>query len=284
MNKTSTLFSFIVLIALFGGIVYGHADQSISQPAARTKAFDRPYEFSEVSRAMVKDSQGQFVGRITDLVLDPEGRVSFAVLSPFGTDGANAKLVAVPFDAWSFNGKDLVLDTTAEKLANAPFFNRNYLRARSWAEDANRYFGVQPSWGEGTPCEKPADAGRQALMTKEWNRPYGVTEIVGTQVKDPQGEEVGKIDDLVFDTEGRISFAIIGYGGFLGMGRNLVAVPVDSLFYVEEQSRHFVLNATKEKVQSAPLFSRKSLDDPKWKEDVYRYFGQQPQWNKEKQP
>ena len=55
-------------------------------------------------------------------------------------------------------------------------------------------------------------------MTKGWNRPYEVTEIVGTQVRDPQGEEVGKIDDLVFDTEGRISFAIVGYGGFLRMG------------------------------------------------------------------
>ncbi len=282
MNKTLTLLTFVALIALLGGVVYARTDQSISQPTTRTKAFDRPYEYSELSRAMVKDSQGQFVGKITDLVLGPDGRISFAVLSPFGMDGVNAKLVAVPFDTWSFNGKDLVLDTTADKLANAPFFNRSYLSARSWAEDSDRYFGVQPSWGEGTPCEKPAGVDRQVSMTKEWNRPYEVSEVVGTQVRDPNGEELGTVDDLVFDNEGRISFAVIGYGGFLGMGRKLVAVPVDSLFYAGEQTRHFVLNATREKVQSAPLFSRKSLDDPKWKEDVHRYFGQQPEWVKEK--
>jgi hypothetical protein len=53
------------------------------------------------------------------------------------------------------------------------------------------------------------------------------------------------------------------------------------LSYVEEP-KHFVLNATEEKIQSAPLFSRKTLDDPKWAENVYQYFGQQPYWTKEK--
>jgi sporulation protein YlmC with PRC-barrel domain len=279
MNKTLTLLSFLVLVAFLGGVGYGYADQSISQSVATTKVFDRPREFSEVTRAMVKDSQGQFVGRITDVVLNPDGRISFAVLSQFAING---KLVALPFNALSFNGKDFVLDTTSEKLANAPLFSRSYLTARSWAEDANRYFGAQPSWGEGAPCEKPADAGRQISMTKGWSRPYGVTEIVGTQVRNPEGEELGKIDDLVFDTEGRISFAIVGYGGFLGMRQNLVAVPVNSLSYVEGQPSHFVLNATREKIESAPLFSRKTLDDPKWAMDVYRYFGQQPAWTKEK--
>jgi len=91
---------------------------------------------------------------------------------------------------------------------------------------------------------------------------------------------MGKINDLVFDDEGRISFAILGYGGFLGIGQNLVAVPITSFSYAEEP-RHFVLDATKEDIQDAPLFSKKDLDNPDWANDFYRYFGQQPYWTKE---
>ncbi len=249
-----------------------------------TKASDRAHVFSDLKRATVKDSQGQYVGTIIDLVVNPDGRISFAVLSPFAMDGSNARLVALPFNTLTFNDKYLAIDMTLDKLTNAPIFSRSFLKARSWAEDSNRYFGLQPSWGEGkerTGCENPAAMSHQISMTKGWNRPYDATEIIGTRVMDPQGEEVGKIDDLVFDAEGRISFAIIGFGGFLGIGQSLVAVPVNSLTNAEEP-KHFVLDATREKIQSAPLFSKKTLDEPGWAEGVYRYFGQQPYWTKEK--
>ena len=289
MNKTLTLLSFLVFTAFLGGIVYSYADQSISQSASTTeaqsvsmaKAFDSVHVFSDLKRAAAMDSRGQYVGGITDLVINPDGRISFAVLSPFGMNGINERLVALPFDVLSFNDKYLVLNTTSDKLVTAPLFRMGYLNARNWAKDANRYFGIEPSWQEGALCEKPAAGAHQIPMTKGWNRPYGASEIVGTQVKNPQGEVVGKIADLVFDDEGRISFAILGYGGFLGIGQNLVAVPITSLSSVEEAG-HFALNTTKENIQSAPLFSKKALDDPGWTNDVYRYFGQQPYWTKEK--
>ena len=196
-------------------------------------------------------------------------------------DGITAeRLIAIPFDALSFDDKYLSLNMTSDKLVNAPLFSRSYVTAGSWAQDANKYFGVQPSWGEGAFCEKPA-AGAQIPMTKGWNRPYLASDIVGTQIKNDQGEVVGKISDLVFDDQGRISFSILGYGGFLGMGQKLVAVPITSLSYAQE-SRDFVLNTTKEDIQSAPLFSKKALNESGWASESYRYFGQQPYWTNEK--
>ena len=284
MNKTLTLLSFLTLIIFLGGVVHGHADQSISQPALGEKAFNNPHLFSEITRATVKDSQGNYAGRITDLVIDPDGGISFVILSPMGMDVTYERLVALPFNTVTFEDKYLVLNTTSEKLVNAPLFRRNYLIARNWAEDANRYFGVQPSWREGgerDACEMTTDVSHQISMIKGWNRPYEATEVVGTKVRDPQGEEVGKIEDLVFDDEGRISFAIVGYGGFLGIGQNLVAVPVNSFSYNEE-SRHFVIDATKGRTQSAPLFSKKALHNPGWPDGIYLYFGQQHYWTNEK--
>ena len=281
MNKILTLLSFLVLIAFLGGVIYTNPNESISQEVFSPKALSHPHLFSEMTRATVKDSQGQYAGRIIDLVIGPDGGISFAILSPLVMGGINERLVALPFNTVTFGDKYLVLDTASEKLANAPLFRMNYPSARNWAEDTNRYFGIQPSWGEGAACEVAPGMAHQISMTKGWNRPYEATEIVGTKVRDPQGEEVGKIDDLVFDNEGRISFAIVGYGGFLGIDQNLVAVPANFLSYVEEP-RHFVLDATKEKVLSAPLFSKKTLDDPRWADGVYGYFGQQPYWTNEK--
>ncbi|HVP79386.1 MAG TPA: PRC-barrel domain-containing protein [Thermodesulfobacteriota bacterium] len=281
MNKILTLLSFLVLIAFLGGVIYTNPNESISQEVFSPKALSHPHLFSEMTRATVKDSQGQYAGRIIDLVIGPDGGISFAILSPLAMGGINERLVALPFNTLTFDNKYLVFDTTSEKLANAPLFRMNYPSARNWAEDTNRYFGIQPSWGEGAACEVAPGMAHQISMTKGWNRPYEATEIVGTKVRDPQGEEVGKIDDLVFDNEGRISFAIVGYGGFLGIDQNLVAVPANFLSYVEEP-RHFVLDATKEKVLSAPLFSKKTLDDPRWADGVYGYFGQQPYWTNEK--
>jgi len=289
MNKTMILLSFLVLTAFLGGILYSHADQSISQSASTTtaqsvsmaKGSDRAHVFSDLSRATVMDSQGEYVGRITDLVIEPDGRISFAVFSPLWAYGINERLVAIPFDALSFEDESLVVNTTSEKLVSAPSFSRSYLNALNWAEDSNRYFGIQPSWGEGTFCEKPAVGAHQISMIKGWNRRYGASEIVGIKVKNPQGEVVGKIDDLVFDDEGRISFTIVSYGGFLGIGQSLVAVPITSLS-IDGKPRHFVLNTTRENIQSAPHFSKKALDDPGWADDFYRYFGQQPNWTEEK--
>ena len=289
MNKTLNLLSFLVFTAFLGGIIYSHAGQSISQSATTTKAqsvsmttaLDRAHLFSDLKWARVKDSQSQYVGTITDIVINPDGRISFAVLSPFGMyDGMNERLLALPFNVLSFNDKYVVLNTTPGNLVNAPLFRMDYLNSRNWAEEANRYFGIQPSWGEGALCERPTIGAHQLSMTKGWNRQYAASEIVGTQVRNDQGEVEGKIDDLIFDDEGRISFVILGYGGFLGIGQNLVAVPVTSLAYVEEP-RYFALNTTKENIQSAPLFSKKDLDNPGWENGVYRYFGQQPYWTKE---
>ncbi len=289
MNKSLIVLSFLVFTAFLGGIVYSHADQSISQSTSTTnsqsvsmpKAFDRVHLLSDLKRAAVVDSKGQYVGVITDLVINTDGGISFAIFSPLRVYGINERLVALPFNALSLHDKYIVLNTTSERLVNAPFFRMSYLNAQTWAEDANRYFGVSPSWGEDMFCKKPEAGAYQIPMTKGWDRPYGASEIVGTQVKNLQGEAVGKIADLVFDDEGRVFFAVVGYGGFLGISQNLVAVPINSLSYAEEP-RHFVLNSTKESIQSAPLFSKKVLDDPSWADTLYRYFGQQPYWTKEK--
>jgi len=114
-------------------------------------------------------------------------------------------------------------------------------------------------------------------MIKGFDRPYEVNRLVGTFVNNPQGEYLGKIDDFIVD-EGRIGFAILSHGGFLGVGGRLIAVPFSALSYDHER-RHFVLDMSRERLESAPGFEKgTNLSNRTWAEDVYKFFGQQPYW------
>jgi hypothetical protein len=114
-------------------------------------------------------------------------------------------------------------------------------------------------------------------MAKGMNRPYGVSEIVGTEVKNLQGVDLGRITDLVIGPDGRVAFAVLTHGGFLRMGETSVAVPFGALKY-DSAGRHFALEITQEKLNSAPPFAMRDLASEKWADEVYRYFGRQPYW------
>ena len=115
-------------------------------------------------------------------------------------------------------------------------------------------------------------------MAQGWGRAYSFDQIKGMTVKSSQGEELGKIQDIVIDTQGHVPFAVLYHGGYLGMGGKLVAVPFGALAF-DAMGKNLVLNATKEKLDSAPAFKMSDLADQKWAEDTYRSFGQQPYWS-----
>ena len=114
-------------------------------------------------------------------------------------------------------------------------------------------------------------------MAKGFNRPYGLTEVVGSDVKNLQGNYLGRITDLVIDPQGRVAFAILAHGGFLRMGETSVAIPFEALTF-DQKGNHFALDISKERLNSAPAFTMRDLTSEKWAEDVYRYFGHQPYW------
>jgi sporulation protein YlmC with PRC-barrel domain len=114
-------------------------------------------------------------------------------------------------------------------------------------------------------------------MAPSWGKAYIFDQINRMVVKNPQGEVLGRIQDVVIDSQGHVPFAVINHGGYLGMGGKLVAVPFGALSF-DAMGKHLVLNATKEKLDSAPVFKTSNLADQKWAEDTYRFFGQQPYW------
>jgi sporulation protein YlmC with PRC-barrel domain len=79
--------------------------------------------------------------------------------------------------------------------------------------------------------------------------------VIGTAVKNQAGQKIGQVEDIVLDKQSNnIIFAVVGFGGFLGMNEKFHPVPWSALNYVESEDS-YVVPFTKEQLQAAPADS-----------------------------
>ena len=106
--------------------------------------------------------------------------------------------------------------------------------------------------------------------------------LTGDKVRNTEGEVLGHLEEIVIDLEGgRVSYAVLASGGFLGLGDKFFAVPWD-LLTVDTDSKEIVLDVSKEAIQNAPGFDKDNwpdTNDRAWIVDVYRYYGREPYWD-----
>ena len=109
----------------------------------------------------------------------------------------------------------------------------------------------------------------------------GASTITGDKVVNAAGEDLGKIDEIMLDTPtGRVAYAVLYFGGFLGMGDKLFAIPWDQLS-LDEDDEHFVLNVDRAKLEQAPGFDNDNwpdMADQSWRSQIYSYYGSAPYW------
>jgi sporulation protein YlmC with PRC-barrel domain len=82
------------------------------------------------------------------------------------------------------------------------------------------------------------------------------TDVVGKTLYSQNGKEVGNIDDVVTDNQGQVVSALVGVGGFLGIGGKKVAVPADQL--KTEGNRIVVSGLTPEEIREMPAYNKPS--------------------------
>jgi len=106
--------------------------------------------------------------------------------------------------------------------------------------------------------------------------------VIGTEVKDTSGKTLGKVEDLILDkTDNAIMFAVIGFGGFLGIGDKYHPVPWSALDYDPAEGA-FVVPFTKEQLEAAPADTIKELtkdDGMAMRNVTYDYYGAERYWN-----
>jgi sporulation protein YlmC with PRC-barrel domain len=79
--------------------------------------------------------------------------------------------------------------------------------------------------------------------------------VIGTNVKDTGGKTIGQIEDVVLDKlSNNIMFAVVGFGGFLGMAEKYHPIPWSALDY-DDSANAYVVSYTKDQLKSAPAGS-----------------------------
>lgn len=101
--------------------------------------------------------------------------------------------------------------------------------------------------------------------------------VIGTNVYDAEGNSVGEVEKLVLGKRsGRVAYAVLSFGGFLGIGTDYYPVPWETLTY-DESVQGFTVNLTKEQIEGAPRYNPD--DDYDWYEGgrtVDDYYGTRP--------
>ncbi len=106
--------------------------------------------------------------------------------------------------------------------------------------------------------------------------------VIGTNVKDTAGTTIGQVEDIVLDKQSNnIMFAIVGFGGFLGIGEKYHPVPWASLDYSKDQDG-YVVSLTKEQLQAAPSDSLDALTkadgSQSYRDKAYDYYKAPRYW------
>jgi len=103
----------------------------------------------------------------------------------------------------------------------------------------------------------------------------------GDNVVNPAGEDIGKIEAIMLDVAaGRIAYAVLSFGGFLGIGSKLFAIPWSALT-LDTVEHRFLLDISVERLESAPGFDEDhwpAMADRRWATDVHPYYDVSPYW------
>jgi sporulation protein YlmC with PRC-barrel domain len=116
------------------------------------------------------------------------------------------------------------------------------------------------------PANTPSAAAAPIVAAGQWR----ASKLIGVNVYNEQNEKVGAIDELIVDSNGRVAGAVVGVGGFLGMGEHEIMLSMDKLKFSNEAGKtttgtttsnvkqwypdRAVINANKDQLKAMPQF------------------------------
>lgn len=236
------------------------AAQQRSTPAPEERGdLDAIRKVSTLIGTPVVNRANSTIAHLRDLVLSPEGDVPYAVLGYGGVGGIGETQTAVPMDALEIRQADgkwaATLEMTADDVKKAPTIrSENYreLTDPQWVASVDQFFRprdeskARPEAGTGS-ANRPSRAVERVLLA---------TKIRHSELKNPQNEDLGKIEDLLLNRMQRVGFLIVGTGGTFSVGENYVPVPWSRLGLATNPENALVtvsVNATKPQLETAPL-------------------------------
>lgn len=118
---------------------------------------------------------------------------------------------------------------------------------------------------------------------KTFPQVLSASSMLGNKIVSPEGEELGILKELMIDLdEGQINYAVLSFGGFLGLGNKLFAIPWEALT-LNTDDHTFILDVDKEQLKNAPGFDKETWPndiqyESGWLVELYQYYGYAPYW------
>jgi sporulation protein YlmC with PRC-barrel domain len=223
-----------------------------------------------VEGTAVYDANGKRIGKVEQLVIEKAaGRVAYAVLSFGGFLGIGADHYPIPWPMLDYDEQlgGYRVDITEEQLKKAPKIEQG----ESWRQaNGDRDEEIYGYWEQPAPVQEGQIS---SLLTSE--------SVEGMPVYDVHGKRIGKVERLMIDKlTGQIAYAILSFGGFLGIGKDHYPIPWSMLTY-NEKPDGFQVDITEEDLKNAP----KIEPGENWEqttrarnEDVYDYWEVRYYW------
>lgn len=235
----------------------------MGEPGTKSMASGMILKASNCDDRSVLDSGGKVVGEIDELIIDePRGRIAYAIVE---VKEGNNHLVAVPWSALRHDEKTCHLDLPDVTLNRAPTYD-----AAKWSTANTEGFARPIADYYHTPLygnDMPLPEGQPLSFIK-------LSDVIGMDIHGASGEKLGDIEDLVIDpSSGRISYAALSFGGFLGFNDKLFAVPWDALKARKDGS--VVLAVDKARLNDAPGFDKAhwpTTANERFEEDVREFY------------
>lgn len=145
------------------------------------------------------------------------------------------------------------------------------------------YFGESHIAEQGANSSSQDTTADATLTTQDRKRRrvLGASSLVGDRVRNSKAEDLGKIEEIMIDLPtGRVAYAVISFGGFIGIGDKLFAVPWSAL-RIDEGEREFVLDISRETLENAPGFDKNNwpdMADASFEQNVHTHYGKTPYW------
>lgn len=180
----------------------------------------------------VTNSKGEDLGKVDDVVLNKDGTVNYLALSYGGALGVGNKLFAIPYKAatirTNYKGKadTFYVNLEADKVHfdAGPGFNKD-----AWPTEPD--MGFFKAVGKEIPgaAEKVREAAKEAVRGDK-SEICRVSKAIGSAVKNPKGEDLGKIHDMMIGTKaGKVGYVVLSHGGVGGVGDKLFAIDCHAL-------------------------------------------------------
>ena len=107
-------------------------------------------------------------------------------------------------------------------------------------------------------------------------RLMGANTLIGDDVMNTNGDNLGDIKEIMLDmTTGQVAYAVLSFGGMMGIGEKLFAVPWQAL-RLDTVNKCFTLDVAKDQLQNAPGFDKDAwpdMEDMQWQTQVHNFYG-----------